>query len=47
MIVLNTKQTLLATTEIEKTGSKVERVYQMAIFLFFASFLQESSKLII
>jgi hypothetical protein len=31
MIVLNTKQTLLATSEIKRTTSKVERVQQNAI----------------
>jgi hypothetical protein len=43
MIVLNTKQTLLATSEIERTTSKVERVQQMAVFLllvFFAEVLK-------
>jgi hypothetical protein len=42
------KQTLLATSEIERIASKEERVQQKAVFLFFASlFLQKSSKLII
>jgi hypothetical protein len=42
MIVLNTKQTLLATSEIERTTSKVERVQQKAIFflLFFSKVLK-------
>jgi hypothetical protein len=35
MIVRNTKQTLLATSEIERTTSKEERVQQKAVFLFF------------
>jgi hypothetical protein len=37
------KQTLLATSEIERTASKVERVQQKAIFLllfFFAEVLK-------
>jgi hypothetical protein len=38
MIVRNTKQTLLATSEIGRTASKEERVQQKAAFLlFFAS----------
>jgi hypothetical protein len=37
MIVRNTKQTLLATSEIERTISKEERVRQKAVFYFFAS----------
>jgi hypothetical protein len=42
MIVLNTKQTLLATSEIERTTSKEERVQQKAFFasLFFAEVLK-------
>jgi hypothetical protein len=42
MIVRNTKQTLLATSEIERTTSKVERVQQKAIFLllFFSEVLK-------
>jgi hypothetical protein len=35
MIVLNTKQTLLATSEIERTASKVERVHQNIFLLLF------------
>jgi hypothetical protein len=34
MIVLNTKETMLATSEIERTASKEERVQQKAIFFF-------------
>jgi hypothetical protein len=43
MIVLNTKQTLLETSEIERTTSKVERVQQKAVFFasrFFAEVLK-------
>jgi hypothetical protein len=43
MIVLNTKQTLLATSEIERTASKEERVQQKAVFFaspFFAEVLK-------
>jgi hypothetical protein len=42
MIVLNTKQTLLVTSEIERTTSKVERVQQKAVFVsrFFAEVLK-------
>jgi hypothetical protein len=35
MIVRNTKQTLLATTEIERTASKEERVQHKAVFYNF------------
>jgi hypothetical protein len=39
MIVLNTKQMLLATSKIEKTVSKVERVLFFC-FCFFAGVLK-------